>query len=186
MHDDEYFRRYTELSELITRAYVDYYILNAIEIYRKQAIEEQYLLNGAFIISHWCILTVEDLGLTIWKIIDKNEAKLNTIITLKNYLIKTYKKDIKSKLNKSQDKIRGELSTIRKQFLAHNDIVKAGINIPVKNLYEVLKDVKQYFDALYFPDIDSRVSAFQRPDGLHITEGVKILLENNSIKKETD
>ena len=119
-------------------------------------------------------------------IIDKNEAKSNTIITLKNYLIKTYKKDIKSKLNKSQDKIRGELSTIRKQFLAHNDIVKAGINIPVKNLYEVLKDVKQYFDALYFPDIDSRVSAFQRPDGLHITEGVKILLENNSIKKETD
>ena len=186
MYDDEYFRRYTELSELITRAYADYYILNAIKIYRKRAVEEQYLLNGAFIVAHWCTLTVEDLGLTIWKITDKNETKSNTIITLKNYLIKTHKKDIKPSLNKSQDKIRNELSTIRKQFLAHNDIVKAGVDIPVNDLYEVLEDVKQYFDVLCCPDIDSRVSAFQRPDGLHITEGVQTLLENNSIKKETD
>ncbi|MDE6658065.1 MAG: hypothetical protein K2J88_05725 [Oscillospiraceae bacterium] len=186
MHDDEYFRRYTELSELIARAYADYYILKAVEIYKKEATKEHYWLAGAHVVSHWCILTVDDLGLTIWKIADSNETKSNTIITLKNYLISTYNKDLKPKLNKTLQQTRDELGTIRKQFLAHNDITKSGTNILVTDLHNVLEDIEQYFNILYCPDIDNRVSAFKRPSSMKVTLELLTLLGNSSTKKETD
>jgi len=186
MHDDEYFRRYTELAELIARAYSDYYILKAIGIYKKEAIQEHYLLAGGYVVSHWCILTIEDLGLTIWKIADPNEKKSNTIITLKNYLINTHNKCLKPKLNKDLQQTRDELATIRKQFLAHNDITKSGTDILVTDLYDVLEDIEQYFNILCCPDIDNRISTFKKPDAMKITLGLLTLLKNSSTQNGTD
>ena len=83
--DDEYFRRYARLHEMIRECYVDYYILLGMRNFINSSDKTGKIPNYFWgIINHHCRLTKEHLALILWKLTDDHQNKSNTIITLKN------------------------------------------------------------------------------------------------------
>ncbi len=155
--DDEYFRRYAKLREMVKACYVDYTILQGIKNYN-DGFDKTGKIPNCFlgIINHHCILTKEHLALTLWKLTDTQD-KSNTLVTLNTYLRKKYKVNIHI-LSKENRKYRDEqLTPIRKKMLAHNDIENSGIELYIVELFKYLEDVKKALNNLCLEKIDDRV-----------------------------
>lgn len=155
--DSEYFRRYTELRELVKKCYVDYYVLKGMENFNQFCKRNSTHSNNYFlIIEHHCQLTKEHFVLNLWKLTDR-DSKSNSLFTLKNYLRVSYEQ-IKPDLSKdSRMFFDSKLSKIRKKMLAHNDIQKSNVSVCTDELFEYLEDTRKHLNGMCCMEIDDRV-----------------------------
>lgn len=157
--DDEYFRRYARLHEMIRECYVDYYILLGMRNFINSSDKTGKIPNCFWgIINHHCRLTKEHLALILWKLTDDHQNKSNTIITLKTYLREKYGLNSLTLSKENMLYRKNKLTPIRKKMLAHNDIENSGIVLQVDELFNYLEDVRRVLNCLCHETIDNRVN----------------------------
>ena len=155
--NDEYFRRYAKLREMVKKCYVDYYILLGMRNYNDGSDKTGKISNCFLeIIKHHCILTKEHLALTLWKLTDTQD-KSNTLVTLNTYLRKEYKVKIPILSKENREYRDKQLTPIRKKMLAHNDIENSGVVLYIDELFKYLEDVKKALNNMCLEKIDDRV-----------------------------
>ena len=114
MKDEEYYKRINNIYSLLVKAYMDKYILESIEHFKKEKQDKQeknsfFYNNTVFTLIHICELAKADLALELWKMYYDNKAQANTIKQLKNYLNSEYKLRLYPKMAKFiEDKIKIE------------------------------------------------------------------------------
>lgn len=169
--DDEYFRRYARLHEMIRECYVDYYILLEMRNFINNSDKTGKIPNCFWgIINHHCRLTKEHLALTLWKLTDDHQNKSNTIITLKTYLRKKYGLNSLTLSKENMLYRKNKLTPIRKKMLAHNDIENSGVVLQVDELFNYLEDVRRVLNCLCNETIDNRVKPLADTDVFIISQ----------------
>ena len=157
--DQQYFLRYKELYNLLSRAYFDKCVLNAASSYNNDIRNTNKALpyNSNKVFQHYCDIAKIDLALILWCITDSS-GKSNTLITLKNYLYKEYKIKIKRRFSKkSTELINNALSKIRSKALAHNDISKNCDPINMHDLFDLLDESRRLFNEMCYTKEDQRI-----------------------------
>ena len=157
--DEEYYKRYINLFNLIRQAYLDEYFLNSIENFKDDLPHEINwdVHSYVFVVSHICELVKRDLALTLWKIFYDDNGKANTLKGLKKYLFTQYQKQIKYKETANIRNIRTQISAARNSFIAHNTLANTTLSLQCVDLINALHDIRLFFNMLCLPDIDSRV-----------------------------
>lgn len=166
MITEEYFCRYQELQNLLERVYVDIYSLQEIDQYNEslQKNRENLIKCSFNILGHICELLKADLGLTIWKIYIDNDKKANTIPHLASYIYNLSLENkspivrIKTSLPTELRDVSKRLSAIRKNYLAHNDLVKQHASVQLSEMIELAKYLHETMNGLCYVDLDERVS----------------------------
>lgn len=162
MANEEYLARYDELKNLLVKAYCDVYALQEIERYNKSVQNggSALLKNSFNALEHICELLKADMGLTVWKMFSDENKKANTVRSLCRYLHKLPEAE---SLNLKLPKLtlphelrtaERQLCSIRKNFLAHNDISKAYITIKIDDIVKILHCITDIMNALCFTQID--------------------------------
>lgn len=150
---DEYYDRWKDINSLLARAYTDVAILRKIASSGMRAEMSQIpcIDSGITLISHIDNLLLFDLAMILWKINDR-DGKSNTLNTLNAYVRKKFTdKEIKMEsLSKSSKKTLEDLEKIRDKYLAHNDIIKSGVQIKLATLEQLLNESKDMFNAMTF------------------------------------
>lgn len=155
--DDEYFKRYAELREMVKECYVDQYILLGMRNFNDDYDKVEKMPNCILrIINHHCRLTKEHIALTLWKLTDIQKES-NTIVTLKTYLWKNYEVHSSNLSKENREYREQKLTPIRKKMLAHNDIENSGVELHIDELFRYLEDVKNVLNRLCYETIDNRV-----------------------------
>ena len=187
MIDGEYFRRYNELEQLIKCGYMDFYILKGIGEYNTIVSEKQKSLpkGSTLVFEHITEVLKQDFALTIWKLTE-NSPDANRIGTLEQYLRQNYNMVSTIALSQKTKKlIQRELSTIRRDGLAHNSIIKSSVSIPITSLKDALDDVKNKFNSLCFPQIDDRIRPIMDAElytmGFHVGVGVHWMIDHSAV-----
>jgi len=178
---EEYRIRYDELFNLITRAYINIYVLKETESFSKSMQERKDVLlfkSTKNIIEHMSELLKTDLGLTIWKIYSDENNKANTIKHLNTY-IRKYLQDqdgtttIKSLKIKPPEEIRDiekRLCILRRNFLAHNDKEKQDVSVEVTEMERFLDFLRETLNKLCFSELDERVEKMTKQKLLSIQQ----------------
>ena len=146
--DNQLFRNYNELYELILCCYKDISILKA---YEKLQNEKKDLYNMfSHISNHFVVLVQKDLALTLWKIYCDTDSNANTVPKFRNAINKLLResgcecKQVKQeKINKS---IENKLKALRRQFLAHVDMKRNDNRIEICELKEMLDMICKEFN----------------------------------------
>lgn len=146
--ENQLFRNYNELFELILCCYKDISILKAYEKLQK---EKSDLYNMVSHISnHFVLLVQKDLALTLWKIYYDTDSNANTVPKFRNAINKLLRdsscecKQVKQeKINKSTE---DKLKMLRRQFLAHVDMKRNNNRIEICELKELLDTICREFN----------------------------------------
>ncbi len=146
--ENQLFRNYNELYELILCCYKDISILKAYEKLQK---EKSDLYNMVSHISnHFVLLVQKDLALTLWKIYYDTDSNANTVPKIRNAINKLLRdsgcecKQVKQeKINKSTE---DKLKMLRRQFLAHVDMKRNNNRIEICELKELLDAICREFN----------------------------------------
>ncbi len=188
MIDEEYFRRYLELREMIESGYVDYFILESIEGYNQLVQESQKALpkDSLNVIGHIIEVIKDDLGLTIWKLTE-NSSDANRIGTLEKYLKEKYQNFSSISYSpKTKNLLTKSLSEIRKHSLAHNSLQKGNTSISITSLKESLDEIKGKFNSSCKMQYDSRVSPIEDSEifslQFHVSMGFRWMIENSVVQ----
>lgn len=185
-NDELYYKRYIELQGLVIQAYTDIYILEGFEHYNKEVTEKTMALPQCSfsVVRHLCKLALLDLGLTLWKLTDRN-PKSNTITSISSYLEDHCEKECRYKEAPLTKHVIKVLDDIRNEYLAHNDITKSSKQLSVFSLKSALEDVKNHLNSLCYPDVDNRVSTIEKEiifkEAYEIKFGLAVLLENSNM-----
>lgn len=165
--NDVYFSFCNELYHMILKAYIDKYLLEAIDLYAQEPEKEniQFSKSNWLVLEHICELVKGDFALLVWKIyLDSNE-KANTITQLGKYLQKIGKgKTISTKISKQYNACLEDLKLVRRKFIAHNDKEKSGKKVDIKQLTFVLDEIKNMYNGLCDTSIDDRVQQITESD----------------------
>ncbi len=191
MQNQEYYRRYEEIFELLCQCYMDRYILTELDNYNELVKRGEKALPKASlqVLIHCGDLAKTDLGLLLWKLTD-HKGSSNTIVTLNSYLRKEHGKQSHITLSDKSKHIRDyELRSIRNHALAHNDLAKTGASIQISSLFEMLEDVRQVFNSLCYQDVDNRVTALSNSQTYSIAFSAQLglhwLMENSLVSQES-
>ena len=192
MQNQEYYRRYEEIFEMLCQCYMDRYILAELENYNELVKRGDKALPKASlqVLIHCGNLAKTDLGLLLWKLTD-HKSSSNTIVTLNSYLRDEHGKQPNTTLSSKSRHIRDhELRSIRNHALAHNDLAKTGASIQISSLFEMLEDVRQVFNSLCYKDIDARVTALEDSHiyvlSFNTQVGLHLMIENNCVPLSAD
>lgn len=157
--EQQLFRNYNELYELILCCYKDISILKAYEKLQK---EKSDLYNmTSHVSNHFIVLVQKDLALTLWKICYDNSPNANTVPKFRNAIYKLLKdcdnkfKPIKNK--KTNGNIENKLRMMRKQFLAHADMKRDSSRIEICELKELLDSICNEFNRVCDVIDDDRI-----------------------------
>ncbi len=167
VRNEEYFKRYTGLYNLILKSYVDKYLLEAIKIYNYNMKQGKATLtkNGFYILDHICELIKCDLALIIWKIYIDNNPKANTIQHLNTFVHKEGKgKRVSMSLAPQYGLICDNIKQVRSTFLAHDDLQQKGNPIKMEDLFDILDELREKFNVLCDEMIDDRVRPITKGD----------------------
>lgn len=145
-------RRYNEIYKLLYRAYVDLAIVQAISAHQL-TIKDR---NNSFshTISHFCLLAYQDATNVIWKLGIDDDARANTLNSLKDLINDNRKAFDIGEQKEAIDKIRNK-------FLDHNDIDKScieDIQIGIETLEELLLKERRYLNSLYCTKLDGQAT----------------------------
>ena len=157
--EQQLFRNYNELYELILCCYKDVSILQE---YDKLQKEKSDLYNMALNISnHFVRLVQKDLALTLWKIYYDTNKNANTVSKFRNAINKLlqdsdreFKPVKKEKTNKS---IENKLIMMRREFLAHADMKRDSSKIVICELKELLDLICSEFNRVCDVIDDNRI-----------------------------
>lgn len=150
------------IKELIASGYIDVFCLQTIKGYIEIK-DSSYRLPAASArtLSHLSMILKSDLCLTIWKTYLDQHQNSNTLQHLRNFIEEHYpaykveKRQISLPSETAQ--IRNDICTMRKEFLAHNDITKSGIYIDTDEMIGLLHMIRNRFNLLCIPKIDRTV-----------------------------
>ena len=191
MQNQEYYRRYAEILEMLCQCYMDRYILAELESYNELVRRGDKALPKASlqVLIHCGDLAKTDLGLLLWKLTD-HKSSSNTIVTLNSYLRDEHGKRSNATLSNKSRHIRDHgLRSIRNHALAHNDLVKTGTSIQISTLFEMLEDVRRVFNSLCYQDVDDRVAALNDSQTYSIAFSAQLglhwLMENSLVSRES-
>lgn len=157
--DEQSFRNYNELYELILCCYKDISILEA---YEKLQNEKRDLYNMVIHISnHYVVLLQKDLALTLWKIYCDNDKNANTVSKFRNTINKLLRdsncKDKQASKEKVNESIESKLKVLRRQFLAHTDMTRSDSRIKICELKELLDTLRREFNRVCSIVDDDRI-----------------------------
>lgn len=158
--DNDYFNRCDDIYSLILKAYVDKSIIVAIDkICNPDHIVDNSLGNRTVnVYKHLRELAKYDLAMTLWQVYCDKNVKANTLSHLNTYLSqKGFCTNKKTKVSRQYNMLLNNLNLIRKEFLAHNDFNKSNTKISIKELYELLFEIKEIYNNLCDANIDGRV-----------------------------
>lgn len=158
--DNQTYRNYNELYDMILQCYRNISILN---VYKELQTEKTETYNMYSNISNHLIRLVQkDLALTIWKMYFDTNTKANTIPKFRNTINKRlrefdngHKKIYKSKFN--ADTIK-KLECMRMKFLAHTDMTRSNNRIEISDLMEILDTMCNEFNNICSVIEDERVN----------------------------
>lgn len=157
--EQQLFRNYNELYELILCCYKDISILNAYEKLQK---EKNDLYNETSHVSnHFIVLVQKDLALTLWKIYYDINPKANTVPKFRNAINKllidgdSESKTIKNE--KTNRNIENKLKMMRREFLAHTDMERNSSKIEICELKELLDSICNEFNRVCDVIDDDRI-----------------------------
>ena len=153
--DEEYYEVYTEISELLLRAYYDVTVYQG--IIDSAVVVQRMSSESQGVISHYSDLLKDDLGLSLWKIHDKGKDVYN-IHYLENYLASKYEKRQNYKYSAEiNSMLENDLRQIRKVRLAHNLKNKGEASIEVSTLRKALDETRERLNKMCYPDLDDRI-----------------------------
>ena len=185
--DEEFYSRYQELYNLLSRAYFDKCIIDVAKRYNVIVSKEKKALplDSNRVFQHYCDIAKSDLALILWMITDSKE-KSNTLITLKSYLYKSYNISIKMKFSKQSRKlINDALSNIRNKALAHNDVNKSCEAIHIDDLFLLLNESRLLLNEMCCSKKEKRIVPMTGEELLRINltakKGLGTLLDNSYI-----
>ncbi len=190
--DEEYFKRYSELRDLIVAGYVDYYVLNSAEDYNRMVQNgHKSLPKDSFnVVGHVLEVIKTDLGMILWKLTE-NSSDSNRIGTLEQYLKRKY--SLVSSISfspKTKRIIQKSLTEIRNDSLAHNSLEKRKASITIESLKEVLDEICKKFNSLCYKQIDDRVKPIEDMDkhtlNAHVKLGIHWMLVNSALPLQQD
>ena len=162
MKDEEYYKRINNIYSLLVKAYMDKYILESIEHFKKEKQDKQeknsfFYNNTVFTLIHICELAKADLALELWKMYYDNKAQANTIKQLKNYLNSEYKLRLKIVETQNIKDARKLVVDARHGFIAHNFMDSENVKVNIKDLLNALEDIRSTFNQMCLQEVDSRV-----------------------------
>ncbi len=157
--EQQLFRNYNELYELILCCYKDISILKAYEKLQK---ENSDLYKRALTISnHFVVLMQKDLALTLWKIYYDKKPNANTITKFRNAVNKLLKDSDRNfkpvKKEKISKNIEKKLIIMRRQFLAHADMKRNSSKIKICELKKLLDSICSEFNRVCDVIDDDRI-----------------------------
>ncbi len=157
--NEEYYDRYTELQDLVLRAYIDVLSLEEITsaVGTNQDSHIEMLDVSINALGHICELLKADMALTIWKIYYESYGWANNIGNLNRDFFAPRGERRETKLPKDLKTYKAPIQTLRKEYLAHNSAEKSGTSISVQALRAVLDAIKDLLNGLCDPTLDSRV-----------------------------
>lgn len=146
LNNDEYVRRYNELFNILSRAYVDICYLQALGV-----LDNGYgfdnSVNPALI--HICDLLKTDLCIALWKICFDSDSKANTISRLKNLVCIEKGIKIKNKLFQGvSDQQRDAIDAMRNKALAHNDTERSVDKVEIDSLVKLFYAAKDMLNGI--------------------------------------
>lgn len=146
--DNQLFRNYNELCNLILCCYKDISILEAYEELQNKKNDMYKIVHQ--VSNHFIVLVQKDLALTLWKIYYDTDPNANTVPKFRNTINKLLRdndcecKQVKSEnINKS---IENKLKMLRRQFLAHVDMKRNDSRIDICELKELLDAIRKDFN----------------------------------------
>jgi len=157
--EQQLFRNYNELYELILCCYKDISILKAYEKLQKKKSDLYNMVSH--VSNHFIVLVQKDLALTLWKIYYDTDPNANTVSKFRNAINKLLRdSDSKSKPVK-KEKINGSiedrLTMMRRQFLAHTDMNRNSSKIEICELKELLDFICSEFNRVCDVIDDDRI-----------------------------
>lgn len=158
--EQQLFRNYNELYDLILCCYKDISILEAYEKLQK---ENGDLYKMALTISnHFVVLMQKDLASTLWKIYYDTNKNANTVSKFRNAINKLLRdSDCESKpvkKEKTNKNIENKLIMMRRQFLAHTDMNRSDSRIKICELKELLDTICREFNRVCDVINDDRIA----------------------------
>lgn len=159
--DEEYYQRQLNIYSLLFQAYLDKYVLDSVDYFKSNLLNENTADNGnaIFVIAHICDLAKRDFALTLWKVFYDDGNDANTVKKMNRYLHDNYGLKYKIAETENIKKIRTQIKDARHGFIAHNLMNDAGRKLKVSDLFSALEDVRKIFNDLSLKTIDNRATA---------------------------
>lgn len=156
----EYRRRFEELKYLLEKAFIDVCLL--------RELEKMKLVNN--IVGHIYELVKSDLALIVWKMYYDTNPKANTLKHLHSFVKNKFgevvsPRDLPKMSIANNLTVTGkQIESIRKSFLAHNDIDKKHASVNISQMIEIVDSLQVILNGLCFPELNDSVSCFTRED----------------------
>lgn len=139
--DEQLYRNYSELLDIILQCYIDLTILDS---YQKMQMEykETYKTFANFN-SHYILLLQKDLALNVWKIYFDKDSNANTVAKFRNSVNEILRELGKNSVQVKKAKginpeVEKVLLDMRKQFLAHMDMTRGNGRLEISDMKNML------------------------------------------------
>lgn len=155
MKNDNYRNRYQLLQARLLNGYVDFYLLEAIDLNR-----DKLDGNGLYAMQHLVEVLKRDLCLSLCSICyDKTNKQSNTIASLQQYIENVYmlSVNIPEFENHLFIRMKNEVKAARDTYIAHSDMHSSDGIIQLMDLKVLLDLARQAINRLCFVSFDDEV-----------------------------
>lgn len=161
-YDKEYQKRYLDLCGLLHQAYMNRYFLERSFAYVREVREKEGAIDtpARRFFAHLQHVVIRDLYLVVWKIYFDKDKKANTIRELNHYVNGKLLLNKSVKLSKEARQAEKDITTYRKQYVAHNDFAPDDGMLDFDVLFSVLDELRDKLNSLYAPELHPMVYEF--------------------------
>lgn len=155
MKNENFRNRYQMLQARLINGYVDYYLLEAIDLNKDKLVG-----NGLLAMQHLVEVLKRDLCLSLCSICyDTAKSQSNTIASLQQYIENVYmlSVNIPEFENHHFIRMKNEVKAARDTYIAHSDVHSSKDIILLKDLKELLDLARQAINRLCFVSFDDEV-----------------------------